>query len=95
MVRGWGWGLWVTGRILLGVSSVAELGGPDPEVDDDGEGDDLWIELLSVQLVNTHRARLLKQQHKDYETREHMDKVSQSNDLGSVYTNRIYYGLKS
>lgn len=62
MVRGWGWGLRVTGRILLGVPSVAELGRPDPKVDNDGEGDDLWIELLSVQLVNTHRARLLKQQ---------------------------------
>lgn len=46
--------------ILLGVSGVAELSGPDAEVNDDGEGDDVWVELLPVQLVDAHRARFLK-----------------------------------
>lgn len=45
--------------ILLRVACIAELGGPDPEVNDDGEGDDVGVELLAVQLVDTHRARLL------------------------------------
>lgn len=46
--------------ILLGVSGVAELSGPDPKMNDDGEGDDVWVELLPVQLVDTHRARFLE-----------------------------------
>ncbi|MEQ2182450.1 hypothetical protein GOODEAATRI_022402 [Goodea atripinnis] len=37
--------------ILLRVSSVAELSGPDAEVNDDGECDDVWVELLPVQRV--------------------------------------------
>lgn len=45
--------------ILLGVSGVAELSGSDSKVNDDGEGDDVWVELLPVQLVDTHRARFL------------------------------------
>lgn len=45
--------------ILLRVSGVAELSGPDPEMNDDGEGDDVWVELLPVQLVDAHRARFL------------------------------------
>lgn len=40
--------------ILLRVSGVAELSRPDPEMNDDGEGDDVWVELLPVQLVDTH-----------------------------------------
>lgn len=40
--------------ILLGVSGVAELSRPDPKMNDDGEGDDVWVELLPVQLVDTH-----------------------------------------
>lgn len=46
--------------ILLGVSGVAELSGPDPKMNDNGEGDDVWVELLPVQLVDTHRARFLE-----------------------------------
>lgn len=46
--------------ILLGVSGVAELSGPDPKMNNDGEGDDVWVELLPVQLVDTHRARFLE-----------------------------------
>lgn len=45
--------------ILLRVSGIAELSGPDPKMNDDGEGDDVWVELLSVQLVNPHGARFL------------------------------------
>ena len=45
--------------ILLGVSGVAELGGTDPEVNDDGEGDDVRVELFPVQLVDAHRAWFL------------------------------------
>lgn len=45
--------------ILLGVSGIAELSRPDSKVNDDGEGDDIWVELLPVQLVDTHRARFL------------------------------------
>ena len=45
--------------ILLRVSGVAELSRPDPEVNDDGEGDDFRVELLPVQLVDSHRARFL------------------------------------
>lgn len=45
--------------ILLGVSGVAELSGPYPKMHDDGEGDDVRVELLSVQLVDAHRAGFL------------------------------------
>lgn len=45
--------------ILLGVSGVAQLSGSDSKVNDDGEGDDVWVELLPVQLVDAHRARFL------------------------------------
>lgn len=45
--------------ILLGVSGVAQLSRSDSKVNDDGEGDDVWVELLPVQLVDTHRARFL------------------------------------
>lgn len=47
--------------ILLGVSGVAQLSGPDSEVNDDGEGDDVWVELLPVQLVDSHRAWFLQE----------------------------------
>lgn len=47
--------------ILLGVSGVAELRRPDPKMHDDGEGDDVWVELLPVQLVDTHGARFLRE----------------------------------
>lgn len=47
--------------ILLRVSGVAQLSGSDSEVDDDGEGDDIWVELLPVQLVDTHRAGFLQE----------------------------------
>lgn len=40
--------------ILLGVSCVTELSGSDPKVDDDGESDDVRVELLSVELVDPH-----------------------------------------
>lgn len=40
--------------ILLRVSCVAELSRPDPEMNNDRKGDDVWVELLPVQLVNTH-----------------------------------------
>lgn len=46
--------------ILLRVSGVAELSGADSEVNDDGEGDDVWVELLPVQLVDPHRAGFLQ-----------------------------------
>lgn len=45
--------------ILLGVSGVAQLSRSDSKVNDDGEGDDVWVELLPVQLVDTHRAWFL------------------------------------
>lgn len=45
--------------ILLGVSGVAQLSRSDAKVNDDGEGDDVWVELLPVQLVDTHRAWFL------------------------------------
>lgn len=45
--------------ILLGVSGVAQLSRSDSEVNDDGEGDDVWVELLPVQLVDAHRAWFL------------------------------------
>lgn len=45
--------------ILLRVSGVAELSRTNPEVNNDGEGDDLRVELLPVQLVDSHRARFL------------------------------------
>ena len=48
---------------LLGVSCVAQLGWPDPEVDDDRKGDDVMVELLSVQLVDAYRAGLLEDQN--------------------------------
>ena len=44
---------------LLRVSGVAELSRPDPKMNDDGEGDDVWVELFPVQLVDTHRAGFL------------------------------------
>lgn len=47
---------------LLGVPSVAELGRPDAEVNDDGEGDDVGVKLLPIQLVDPHRAGFLWQQ---------------------------------
>ena len=47
--------------ILLRVSSVAELSGPDPKMNNYGEGDDFWVELFSVQLVDSHRAGFLGQ----------------------------------
>lgn len=47
--------------ILLRVSGVAELSRPNPEMNDDGEGDDVWVELLPVQLVDPHRAGFLGQ----------------------------------
>lgn len=46
--------------ILLRVSGVAQLSGADPKVNDDGEGDDVWVELLPVQLVDPHRAGFLQ-----------------------------------
>lgn len=46
---------------LLRVSGVAELSRPDPKMNDDGEGDDVWVELLPVQLVDTHRAGFLEE----------------------------------
>lgn len=46
--------------VLLRVSCVAELSGPDAEVNNDWEGDDVWVELLPVQLVDAHRAGLLE-----------------------------------
>lgn len=46
--------------ILLRVSGIAELSRTNPEVNDDGEGDDVWVELLPVQLVDPYRARLLQ-----------------------------------
>lgn len=46
---------------LLRVSGVAELSRPDPKMNDDGEGDDFWVELLPVQLVDTHRAGFLEE----------------------------------
>lgn len=51
--------------ILLRVSSVAELSGPDAEMNDDGEGDDVWIELLPVQLVDSHGAGFLDGEKKE------------------------------
>lgn len=45
--------------ILLGVSGVAELSRPYPKMHDDGEGDDVRVELLPVQLVDAHRAGFL------------------------------------
>lgn len=47
---------------LLRVSGVAELSRSDPEVDDDGEGDDVRVELLPVQLVDAHGAGFLREQ---------------------------------
>lgn len=46
--------------ILLRVSGVAELSRADPEMNDDGKGDDIGVELLPVQLVDTHRAGFLR-----------------------------------
>lgn len=40
--------------ILLRVSGVAELSRTNPKMNNDGEGDDIWVELLPVQLVNSH-----------------------------------------
>lgn len=53
--------------ILLRVSSVAELSGPDAEMNDDGEGDYIWVELLPVQLVDTHWAGFLDREQQKKE----------------------------
>lgn len=36
---------------------------------DDGEGDDVWVELLPVQLVDAHRAGFLPGGEKGYKKR--------------------------
>lgn len=54
--------VWCVCVILLRVSGVAELSRPNPKVNDDGEGDDVRVELLPVQLVDAHRARLLEEE---------------------------------
>lgn len=46
--------------ILLRVSGVAELSRTNPKMNNDGKGDDIWVELLPVQLVNPDRARFLQ-----------------------------------
>lgn len=56
--------------LLLRVSGVAQLSRSDSEVNDDGEGDDIGVELLPVQLVDTHRAWFL-QEYKRH-THRHM-----------------------
>ena len=50
--------------ILLRVSGIAELSRTDPKMNDDGEGDDIWVELLPVQLVDAHRAGFLGRKKK-------------------------------
>lgn len=66
--------------ILLRVSSVAELSGPDAEMNDDGEGDYVWVELLPVQLVDTHWAGFLDrdQQKINKKRKESMQRCEES-----------------
>lgn len=56
----------------LRVSSVAELSRSDSKVDDDGEGDDLRVELLSVQLINPHWAGFLEQKGTEKKCLHHL-----------------------